>query len=177
MIVIVILTGVNIKIEHLEIVVSHSNNTVLFQWQPLTAINITNLAVIGYSLQCGSYDHTWQHTVWNPNSSMTTIRTQQFLNTQQYNCSITAFNPVSFGVQSDKVQLQIYGEQIHTTSNYCIANTSLSGSTSTEETEEKWYDEDPIIYILLSLIGVTMATIILLLTCLCYCTCHHRNRS
>ena len=85
----------------------------MFQWQPLTNDDITKLAVIGYLLQCdgGSHDdHTWQHTVWDPRLSMATVPAYQFLTSVQYNCTITAFNPMGFGLHSDIIHLQIHGK-------------------------------------------------------------------
>ena len=104
--------GVNVKVKDLQTTITN-NSTVLFQWQPLTNANITKLAVIGYLLQCngGSHDdYTWQHTVWDPRLSMATVRAHQFLTTTQYNCTIAAFNPMGFGLNSDLVHLQIHGE-------------------------------------------------------------------
>lgn len=87
-----------------------NNNTIVFQWQPLTNVNITKLAVIGYLLQCVSHDHTWQYSVCDPKLSIATVHTYQFLTTQQYSCSIAAFNPVGSGLYSDSVQLKVSGE-------------------------------------------------------------------
>lgn len=98
--------------EDLRAVVTN-NRTIMFQWRPLTKTNITKLAVIGYLLQCdgGSQDDcTWQHTVWDPMLSMATMPSYQLLTAVQYNCTITAFNQMGFGFQSDIASLQIHGE-------------------------------------------------------------------
>ena len=89
-----------------------------FQWQPLSDINITKLAVKGYVLQCNASDHTWQHTVWGPMSSIATVRIQQFLTSRQYNCTIAVVNPVGFGLHSNPVQLQVHGEHYNSVSCY-----------------------------------------------------------
>jgi len=66
--------------------------------------------VIGYLLQCISNDDTWQHTVWDPKLSIATVRIQQLLTNHLYICNITAFNSAGFGIHSNSVELQIYGE-------------------------------------------------------------------
>lgn len=66
--------------------------------------------MIGYLLQCGSDDEMWQHTVWDPKLSIATVRIQQLLSNHLYICNITAFNPRGFGIHSDSVELQTYGE-------------------------------------------------------------------
>ena len=105
-------TEVKIKVERLQAVVYSNNDTILFQWQPFTVDNITKLALMGYLLQCNDILHgnTWQYTIWDPQLSIAIVQTQQFLINRQYSCSITAFNPVGFGIHSDAVQLQINGE-------------------------------------------------------------------
>ena len=105
-------TAVNIAVEDLKTVIHSDNNSILFSWQPFTTDNITKLAVLGYLLQCdGEHDTTWQYTIWNATLSMATVNMQHLqLNTQPYSCYIVAFNSVGFGIRSNSVQLQIYGE-------------------------------------------------------------------